>query len=53
MPNERQIPESLRLILREAQREPSPEEKEAARRFVLGHTTVAEYLGARRQDSGR
>jgi len=48
MPDKAQIPEILRLIIREAQRERSPDENDAARRFVLGRATVAEYLAARR-----
>jgi hypothetical protein len=42
-----QIPEILRLILEEAQRKRSPQEEDAARRFVLRRATVAEYLAAR------
>jgi len=52
MPSDTQIPEVLRLILREAQRERSPEEEDAAKRFVLGRATVADYLAARRQGVG-
>jgi hypothetical protein len=53
MPNDTQIPEFLRLIVREAKRERSPEEENVARRFVLGRATVAEYLSARRRDESK
>ena len=46
-----QVPEIFRLIMQEAQRERSPEEDDAARRFVLGRATVAEYLAARRKEA--
>jgi hypothetical protein len=53
MPDDTEIPKVLRLIVREARRERSPEEENAARRFVLGQATVAEYLAARQQDATR
>jgi hypothetical protein len=48
-PKDRYIPNVFRLIIREGQRERSPEEQEAARRFVLGRGTFAECVTARRQ----
>ena len=48
-----QVPEIFRLIMQKAQRERSPEEDDAARRFVLGRATVAEYLAARRKEASR
>lgn len=47
--NDPQLPEVLRCILRETQRERSPEEEDADRRLVLGRATIAEWLEARRQ----
>jgi hypothetical protein len=43
----------FRLIQNDATRKRSPEEEEAARRFVLGHGTVAEWIEARRKTSTR
>jgi hypothetical protein len=58
MPNESQIPEVLRLVIREAQRSRLPEEDDAASRYVLayasgGYANLAEYLAARRQGGRR
>jgi hypothetical protein len=52
MPNDFQIPEMLRLILRDRQRERSPEEENAARRFLLDPTraNLAELIAAPRPD---
>jgi hypothetical protein len=47
MPDEYRIPEIMRLMLEDAARKRSPQEEDAARRFLLGHATVAEYLAAR------
>jgi hypothetical protein len=47
MPNDNRIPKVLRTVFQEAQRKRSPEEKDVARRFVLGRATIAEYLAAR------
>lgn len=47
MPNNDRIPEVLRLILEEGQRTRSPQEEDAATRFVLGRATIAEYIAAR------
>jgi hypothetical protein len=52
-PKDRHIPNVFRLIIREGQRERSPEEQEAAGRFVLGHGTFAECVTARRQETER
>jgi hypothetical protein len=53
MQNDTQIPEIFRLIVREAQRERSPKENEAAKRYLYGRATLAEYLAARRPDAAR
>ena len=44
------IPKTLRLIIQEAKRRRSPEEEDAANRFVLRHATLAEYLVARQTE---
>lgn len=41
------IPPILRLIIEDANRPRSKEEDEAARRFVLGSGTIAEYVTAK------
>jgi hypothetical protein len=52
-PKGRRIPNVFRLVIREGHRERSPEEQEAARRFVLGRGTFAECVTARRQETKR
>jgi hypothetical protein len=49
MPTDK-IPPILRLMLDEADRPRSPEERDATRRFLLGHGTIKDIMTARRED---
>jgi hypothetical protein len=47
-----ELPPVLRRIIKISQDPRTPEEKEAARRFVLGHGSIKEYVEAQRKGRG-